>query len=1070
MSTKRLLAAVLFLAFLAPFASPSRAQSQVQTAPTYAEPSLSPDHSEIAFVFEGDVWSVPSGGGTARLLAAVGGTAARPLWSPDGKRVAFVSTRTGASGVFVLTLDGGELNRLTHDDAAVQLEAWSPDSRSVYFSTNARNISSSSDVFRVAVDGGTPMPVLDERYVNKMDAAPAPDGHALAFVRNGFGQWWRRGHSHMDQSEIMVEHLDARTFDTITNGDSKDRWPMWSPDGHTLYWVSDRDGNDQLWARTDAQTPRKLTSLQGDRVLWPAISHDGRLITFEREMSIWTYDTSGGQVHKLDIAPRGIRTPGVAEHVTLNSFFSNLDLSPDGKKVAFAARGQIFAASSREGGVAQLVTHGNNAYDVPVWAPDSRRVAYVIDRGTTQAIAIHDFGGNAERIVTPDGHHDDYPKFSPDGKTLIFVRDGRELHSLDLETHADVVLAHGILERRPFGSRDNIAFSPAGDWIAYVDQDKNGFANVRAVRTSGGSSIAITSMPNANGGPLAWSTDGTRIYFLASQRTEPAVVAQIDLIPRTPHFKEDAFRDLFIELPSRTGPAPAASPGPQAPASAKPAARRTTIETEGIRDRVTLIPTGLDVESLHVTPDGKTLVFGARVAGLDNLYAYSIDDIARDSVARQLTTSAGRKTSISIFPDGKEAAYLDSGRASIVAIDGRTPAHALPLSAELDIDFQRDKAIVFAQAWSTLDRWYADPSFHGADWAAVRRTYEPHALGAQTPEEFRRILSLMIGEMNSSHSGIFAPPSPASPSTPARLGLRWDPAAYAQTGRLRVAEVIPLGPAAVSGKIAVGDELLAVEGTPLDAHVDLDALLLNRVGKRTELRIAPQGNVAAARSVPVLPVDRSTEKTLLYNAWVVSRRAYVEKESGGRIGYVHLYDMGSGSLEKFYRDLDVQNRERAGVVIDIRNNNGGFVDPYALDVLSRREFLKFVSRFGTDPPERTSLGQRALDRPTILVVNEHTLSDGENFTEGYRRLGLGKVVGVPTAGWIIFTSGIGLLDGSNLRLPTTRVITEGGIDMELHPRPVDIRVDVTPADSARGRDPQLDAAVRELTRQLDRAR
>jgi C-terminal processing protease CtpA/Prc len=199
---------------------------------------------------------------------------------------------------------------------------------------------------------------------------------------------------------------------------------------------------------------------------------------------------------------------------------------------------------------------------------------------------------------------------------------------------------------------------------------------------------------------------------------------------------------------------------------------------------------------------------------------------------------------------------------------------------------------------------------------------------------------------------------------------------------------------------------------------------------------------------------------------VAGRRAYVERISGGRIGYVHLADMGQESLKKFYLDLDVQNRNRDAVIVDIRNNEGGFVDPYAIDVLTRREYAHFRSRFGTDPPERTSLGQRTLDKPSALVVNEHSLSDAENFTEAYRVLRPGEVVGEPTAGWIIFTSGMTLADGSTLRLPSTSVFAHDGVNMELHPRPVDVRVDNPPGVAERGEDPQLAAAVRELEKRL----
>jgi tricorn protease len=1078
MLVRRVLTAAALVACVAsglPVSTSAADVAPAPAAPAFAEPSLSPDHAEIAFVSGGDVWSVPSGGGTARLLAAVGGAARRPLFSPDGKRLAFVSTQPGASGVYVLTLDGGALRRLTHDDQIPDLSAWSPDGRSVYFSSAAHNIAYDADVYRVSVDGGTPMPVLHENYVNDTAAAPSPDGASLAFVRGGFPQWWRRGHSHIDQTEIVVAHPAAKRFDTVTSGDAKDLWPMWSPDARTLYFVSDRGGSDQLWAHGADGRTRALTALKGGRVLWPSISRDGRMIAFERAMRIWTYDVDAGTTRELSIAPRGLPDVLGQRHLTQTTRFSALGLSPDGKKIAFVARGRVFAASAQDGGEAQLVTvHDDAAYDLPVWAPGSRRVAYVVDRGTEQAIATYDFPDGPQHLITPAGHHDDYPHWSPDGKSLAFVRDGRELHVTDVASRADRVVARGILDRRPFGDPGDVAFSPGGDWIAYVDQDRGGFANVYVVRTSGGTPRAITFLPNGNGGPLAWSPDGTRLFFATAQRTENGAIAQVDLQPRTPRFKEDAFRRLFQEeptrpeLPSRTvaTPAPNASPRPLASSSpspspapaASPAAegKRTEIVFEGIRERVNFVQTGLDVARVVVTPDSKTLVLVANAAGQENLYAFSVDETSDDpQVAKQLTSTPGHKSDVAIAPDGKSAIYLDAGRAFSADLGGKG-AKPIALAAELDVDFAHDKRIVFDQAWSLLDRWYADPGFHGANWSALRAEYEPFALGSRTPQEFYRVMSLLIGELNSSHTGIAPQRTPgAPPFTTGRLGVDWDADAYERTGRLR---------AAVAGHLAAGDELLAVDGTALDRTTDLDDVLANRIGKRTALRVAPHGDAAAARTVVVLPFDRGGEERLRYLAWVASRRAYVERISGGRLGYVHLYDMGQESLAKFYTDLDVQNREKAGVVVDVRNNTGGFVDPYAVDVLTRREYLTFKSRFGYDPPERTSLGERVLDRPSVLVTNEHSLSDAENFSEAYRRLHAGSVVGEPTAGWIIFTSAAPLADGGTVRLPSTRVIAHDGVDMELHPRPVDVRVANPAGADARGDDPQLDAAVRELLR------
>jgi C-terminal processing protease CtpA/Prc len=223
------------------------------------------------------------------------------------------------------------------------------------------------------------------------------------------------------------------------------------------------------------------------------------------------------------------------------------------------------------------------------------------------------------------------------------------------------------------------------------------------------------------------------------------------------------------------------------------------------------------------------------------------------------------------------------------------------------------------------------------------------------------------------------------------------------------------------------------------------------------------------RAVVVRPISTGAEKTLVYRQWVEQQREYVAKASGGKLGYVHILDMSSNALDQLYLDLDTENQGREGVVVDIRNNNGGFVNGYALDVLARHGYLKMTDRNEDAVGSRMALGQRALERPTILVVNRHSLSDAEDFTEGYRSLKLGKVVGEPTAGWIIYTGGASLIDGTTLRLPGTRITTASGVDMEMNPRPVDIAVDKPVGEGLAGKDSQLDAAVRELLKQISPA-
>jgi C-terminal processing protease CtpA/Prc len=296
-----------------------------------------------------------------------------------------------------------------------------------------------------------------------------------------------------------------------------------------------------------------------------------------------------------------------------------------------------------------------------------------------------------------------------------------------------------------------------------------------------------------------------------------------------------------------------------------------------------------------------------------------------------------------------------------------------------------------------------------------------------------------------------------------RIGVSFDGEELASSGRLRLASILPSGPAAVTRALHVGDVVTAVDGAAVDRTTNFDSLLQYRIGKRTALTIVPAAG-GASREVVVRPVNMQTEKGLLYREWVEGRRAEVSRLSSGRLGYVHLFDMSAPSLAQLSLDLDAENVSREGVVVDVRNNNGGFVNVYAIDVLARREYLHMTPRGMPTGPARTILGQRALGRPTILITNQDSLSDAEDFTEGYRALGLGKVVGEPTAGWIIYTANQALVDGSLVRLPRVTITTAKGEPMEGHPRPVDVPVDQPLGDGAP--DAQLQAAVRELLAQV----
>jgi len=1067
--------------------------STVAAQPYFTEPSISPDRKEIAFVSGGDIWTVQSEGGSASLLVSNPANESRPIYSPDGGQLAFISTRTGNGDIYILTFATGDTRRITFDDGLDQLDGWSRDGHWIYFSSTSRDVGNLNDLYRVNSSGGTPLPVSADRYTNEAFGAPAPDGSSIAFSARGIssGQWWRKGHSHIDESEIWLLKGFAgpsASYERVTEpGDAKELWPMWNADGRVLFYVSDRadagnrDGAQNIWSITPGKPgARRISPFTSGRVLWPNISYDGKEIVFEHDFKIWRLQTDSGKTSEVPILRRGASAGPAMEHLRLSDQIGEMQLSPDGKKVAFIIRGEIFAASASDGGDAARVSNtAAEEYQV-TWSPDSRRLVYVSDRDQVPHLFQYDFSTNSEIQLTNTPADDSTPRFSPDGKLVAFIRGAKDLTILNLADKKERVVVSAFFERPPLISDRPYVWSPDGRWLAYVPVADNQFKNVNIVAVENGTSKPATFLSNVFSNTVSWSPDGTYMLLDTGQRMESTQLARLDLTPRTPHFREDQFRDLFREeaprslTTPRTEPrppteTPVASPSPAPTATAspdekKPSPKPVQIAFDDIRRRLSLLPVGVDVNYQTISPDGKWVALIANAANQANLYVYSLDELSREpAIAKQLTSTAGLKSAAQFSPDSKEIFYIENGRIGVVNLEGRT--RSLAVTAEMDVDFSKEKMEVFRQGWSYLRDFFYDPNYHGANWQKVRAEYEPLVAGARTSDEVRRLLQLMVGELNASHLGAGAPASATQAST-GRLGLRFDRREYEINGRLRITEVITLSPAALPGTIKVGNYLLGVDGQTIDERTNLDEMLNYKTGKRVSLTIADDRTGTGKREVVVRPVNGVTERGLLYRQWVDRNRAYVARISNGRLGYVHMYDMSANSLSQLYLDLDAENHARDGVVIDIRNNSGGFVNVYAIDVLARRGYLTMTLRGLSGTPARTVLGQRALDRPTILVTNQHSLSDAEDFTEGYRTLRLGKVVGEPTAGWIIYTWNQSLIDGTSFRLPRMKITAHDGTVMERNPRPVDLEVSRPIGETLTDRDSQLDVAVRELLKDL----
>lgn len=1027
-----------FAAFVLLLPSVGRAAGR----PSLATPALSPDGSVIAFVSGGHIWTVGARGGEARILIDDGATDDRPMFSPDGSKIAFISTKTGNGDIYIYTLRTGVLTRLTYDDGYDELSGWSRDGW-IYFSNGSHNIQDDADIYRVRASGGTPMAIERESYVGEYFGAPSPDDRQLAFNARGWAlsQWWRVGHSHLDDSNIWIRSgMGAHpTYRRLTSGSYKNAWAMWGDDGR-IYYVSDRSGSQNLWEGQAGQDARQLTHFSSGRVVWPSISPHARAIVFERDFGIWRFDTSTGDVARLPITLRGVISQPEVTHVALSRGFSDYRVSPDGKKIVYVVRGRLFAAAASGGASFEVPLRGKYAREV-TWAPDSTNLAFAAGNGHEDCIYLYDFQTGTTTQLTSDPADIRYLTFDPKGKRgterLAYERSGSQLQVLDIADRRIRTVARGYLPLTPGEPDRGLAWSPDGTRIAYFAGDAHNFSNVWVVSVADAHPHAMSFLANNDTNTLSWSPDGTSILFDTGQRTELAQVARVSLTPETPTFAEDRFHQLF-----KPNGAPAAGVS-------------TAIDFHDIADRLRFLPIGYDVYAQSVSPDGKTLLVSATSAGQMNLYLFPLTPDAV-GVARQITASPGSK----VFPqwshDGKTVYYLSGdGTVHAVSLDHDDKDAQVALTAAFDDDWNLDKVEAFVQAWSAIRDFYADPHTNGVNWNAVRSKYLPQFAGAQTPDEMRRLLTMMIGELNSSHMGVYAP-YVGNTRTTGHLGLDFDRIAYENHGALEVSRVIAQSPAAVSGKIAVGDVITAVDGVPIGARVNLDELLDNQVGKKLIVSVR---HGTSTRDVALKPVGYADASNLRYLQWVADNAAYVDRISGGRIGYVHMIDMEEGSLQKLYRDLDTRMFDKDAVVVDLRSNYGGFVNAYALDVLSREHYLNLQPRNGPVSQAREISGQRALEKPTVLVVNAETLSDGEDFTQGYEAMHLGKVVGEPTAGWIIYTSAITLIDGTVFRLPFARVTTAAGEPMEMHPRPVDVRVQRPIGSDAR---PQLDAAVKIL--------
>ncbi len=1040
-------------------------------------PAPSPDGKTLVFSYMGDLWIADAAGGAARRLTIHPSTDTTPLFSPDGKTIAFASNRNGSYNVYLMPVEGGAPQRLTFGSSAEYPDSFSPDGKWLLIRTGGYG--AQQDIWKVPLAGGTPIRLTWDNLESKYFAALSPDGKRMAFCLNGStGGWRRRGFLSSYNADIWVSDFTMPLGDPkrLTSFDGEDYWPMWSTDGRSLYFVSDRTDTPNIWKMgADGSGAAAVTTFTSDGIRYPQMTRDGRAIFFEYDSEIWRLDVTSGKSQMVALsAPSDDPQTWVSERTIANTI-GEYAVSPDGKLLAYTTRGALFVASAADGGLGRLLAGPPWRNGSMTWAPDNRRLAFVSDRGGSRQIYITDLEGKTTPL-TSNGSDATAPLWSPDGKWIVYYDGTHRIAAMSPDGGQSKTVAEGYFEGPPDGTQPQFSWSKDSKWLAITRPGTMFEGNVWVVNLDTGQTERLTELAKDSSRPQ-WSADGKRVYFTNSTYGNSDIYS-VTLQYSKAEFEEDALDKILKgESAPGGGPmgrrpgaegAPAAAPGGAAPSEPKKD-EPVTINFDRIYDRLTRHTTfDAGAGNVVLTADGKEFIFTSTLNQGQQIWKVPVDG----GRLEQLTSDTAGKGGLTLSADGKRLYYLSGGALRWMSPDGRSQG-AVSVSSRLTIDRMEENRQVFQEAWWVMDRIFYDPDHHGVDWNAIRSKYEALLPYVPLKEDFYDMLVEMVFELNASHLGVTAPQEGGGgPGGPpgggfggggggvGYLGVEWDWVTLDQFGVFKVAKVYPGSPAAnPETQIKVGEYLIAVNGRELNTATILDDVMSRTTGRKTVLLVNVKPSREGAREVALQPISGGAMSNLSYEAWVEWQRDLAAKQSNGRVGYVHIRGMSQGPLDRFYKEVTTKAGAVDAVVVDVRYNGGGRTAHDILRVIETKPFSYMHPRGAPTMISEDFLLNQSMEKPTACLINGRSASNSEMFAEGYKSKGLGPVVGMPTMGAVIATGGFQFLDGGSIRTPGWGVYAPDGENMEINARQPDYRVLYDPVAIRNGRDPQLEKAV-----------
>jgi tricorn protease len=1023
----------LALTVLALLAAAARAQEPIRFA---RMPDISPDGKLVAFSYLGDIWVVEAIGGIARPVTMHEAHDAAPLFSPDGRQIAFSSNRYGSYDVFVTSVEGGRPRRLTYDSAADVVNCWAPDGKSLLFaSTRSTAFPPTYGLYTVPVEGGR---VKRVGVPEGKEAVYSPSGDRIAYVR-GAGTWYRRGYRGSSNDDIWICHADGTNNRRLTNFNGEDNSPMWSADGRYVYYVSEccaPAGGRSVAniVRQDAagkSKPEQVTFHKDESVRRGRISRDGNWIVYECGADLYLVGTrpSGPPPRKLAIEVHADDKANTDRLLKVDGRgMSEFSLSNDERHVAFVVHGQLFMMPTTGGKAVRLTE--SNAYDHGAnWSPDGRKIVFASDRNGQEDLYLlesdepdqkdltkaHKF--KAKQLTnTPDAEFG--ASFAPDGRHIAFIRAGK-LWIMEPDGSGQKPLVDQV-------QVIDYDWSPDGKWVVYSRMD-GALASELYIIPSDPALAKLHPAHNVTryatyNSDVTWSANGKKIAFISLRRNQVGLFV------------------LSLERP--------AAPG-------APTQYGVHIDWEDIHLRAEQ-PIPLATDEGCISHDGSKVAFRAGPHGGDLWVASTtgghVTRVTNGNLGPQ-QIQWSKRGDLLYFRDVHGALHL--ARPAL----GEAP---VPFRVKMRIRRDEEFGEMFEQSWRALRDYFYDPKFHGTDWYAVRAKYRPLVKHVALKEDLYALISIMMGELNASHMGISGFLS-APEETTADLGVLFDES-YRGPG-LKVAEVLKRGPADRRGiNLKAGDVIRAIDRETITANTNLSRLLNDKIGETVQLQVTsnpaadPVKDRTQFRTVEVQGASRSTISELMYERWVDHNTRRVAELSKGRVGYIHIPSMDEEGLDRFVRALYSDNNDKDAIVLDVRYNGGGFTHDQILNYLGGKEHTIFRQRDGGEGHVLRSF-DRKWSKPLVLLINSRSYSDAEIFPSAFRSLGLGKLVGQPTGGHVIGTSTVRLIDGTHFRIPRIGVYTTKDVDMEGHGVTPDVLVEQTPDQEARGQDPQLDKAV-----------